>query len=386
MRKQAPHQFVIAVFLAVLAGPPVVQAVVEANRREWPSVLSVFSQAPTPGNLRAFERSVQDSSVAVISLRPLVQAIEFFALGDAGEKALVGRDDWLFYAPGVGYITQRRRPSDSTVKEAVSAIMRMRDDLEARGIRLIVVPAPNKESVYPDQLSRLASPPTQAISAETRDLLSQCRAAGVEVLDLFAAYRAERKRSGDPLYLRQDSHWTPRGMQAAAVATAARIIERGWLSPGPIRFQVRPIQIEEHGDLVKMIQSPQIESFLRPQSIRVDQIIRDDTGALFRDEAAPEVLVLGDSFLRIYQHDAPGSAGFVAHLAKALGRKVGSIISDGGSSTLVRQRLFHRPQLLTHAKVVVWEFVERDIRLGMEGWQIVPLPPAEPPVSRVRSE
>jgi hypothetical protein len=27
------------------------------------------------------------------------------------------------------------------------------------------------------------------------------------------------------------------------------------------------------------------------------------------------------------------------------------------------------------AKVVVWEFVERDIRLGAEGWQTVPLPP-----------
>ena len=65
----------------------------------------------------------------------------------------------------------------------------------------------------------------------------------------------------------------------------------------------------------------------------------------------------------------------VAHLAFHLGRPLASIINDGGASTLVRQELFRRPQLLAHTKVVVWEFVERDLRLGTEGWQIVPLPP-----------
>jgi len=87
------------------------------------------------------------------------------------------------------------------------------------------------------------------------------------------------------------------------------------------------------------------------------------------------VLVLGDSFLRIYERDAPGGAGFVPHLARQLGRPVAGIINDGGASTLVRQELFRRPRLLARAKVVVWEFVERDIRLGTEGWQNVPLPP-----------
>jgi hypothetical protein len=106
---------------------------------------------------------------------------------------------------------------------------------------------------------------------------------------------------------------------------------------------------------------------------------RRDGGALFRDDRSPEILVLGDSFLRIFERDPPGAAGLVAHLARLTGRRVGSIISDGGASTLVRQTLFRRPQLLAHARVVVWEFVERDLRLGTEGWQIVPLPSREGP-------
>jgi hypothetical protein len=86
------------------------------------------------------------------------------------------------------------------------------------------------------------------------------------------------------------------------------------------------------------------------------------------------VLVLGDSFLRIYQRDEPGSAGFVSHLARELKMPLSSIINDGGGSTLVRQELYRKPDLLKGKKVVVWEFTERDIRFGVEGWQNVPLP------------
>ena len=54
-----------------------------------------------------------------------------------------------------------------------------------------------------------------------------------------------------------------------------------------------------------------------------------------------------------------------------------SIVNDGGASTLVRQQLSRKPELLRGKKLVVWEFVERDVRFGTEGWQPVPLP-AEP--------
>jgi hypothetical protein len=49
-------------------------------------------------------------------------------------------------------------------------------------------------------------------------------------------------------------------------------------------------------------------------------------------------------------------------------------VSDGGASTLVRQELYLRPSLLDEKRVVIWEFAERDIRFGMEGWQDIPLP------------
>jgi hypothetical protein len=114
------------------------------------------------------------------------------------------------------------------------------------------------------------------------------------------------------------------------------------------------------------------------------------------------VLVLGDSFIRIYQFAEPrtlgespaenaavgeqgtkrllpGSAGFVSHLALALGAPVDAIYSDGGASTDVRRKLSTNPEILEGKKVVVWEFVERDLALGRDGWQDVPLPPTLEP-------
>jgi hypothetical protein len=103
-------------------------------------------------------------------------------------------------------------------------------------------------------------------------------------------------------------------------------------------------------------------------------VVRRDNAQAYKDDPNSTILILGDSFLRIYEQDEPGSAGFIAHLAKELKQPLTSLVSDGGASTLVRQEMHRRPALLKNKRVVVWEFVERDIHLGNEGWQSVPLP------------
>ena len=51
-----------------------------------------------------------------------------------------------------------------------------------------------------------------------------------------------------------------------------------------------------------------------------------------------------------------------------------AIVSDGGASTDVRRKLSTHPEILEGKRVVVWQFVERDIGLGWAGWADVPLP------------
>ncbi len=379
MKTAWPNRFLIAALLAMLAGVPLLQTVVEARRGEWPQVLELVTRRPTQANLRAGEHALEEASVVARALRPWMQAAQFFGLREAGEKAMIGRTGWLFYQPGLACLTQRPRPGDSTPGEALAAALDFRDQLAARGIRLILLPAPNKESVYPDKLAGRTTPPTRIIGAETREFLAQCEQAGLDVLDLFAVYRHTREQSATGLYLAQDSHWSPAGMKLAARAVAERILARGLLAPGAISYDLRPAPLQRPGDLVRMLRAPPIEARLAPEPIAAEQIVRHADAAPYADDPASPVLVLGDSFLRIYEQDDPGHAGFIAHLARALGRPLASIVNDGGASTLVRQELFRRPQWLAGKKVVVWEFVERDLRLGTEGWQRIPLPPESKP-------
>ena len=270
-------------------------------------------------------------------------------------------------------------PVQSVTGDPVAAIVDFRDQLAARGIRLIVMPAPNKESVYPEQLVRRAAHLRSTLSEPTDSLIRKLRAAGVDVVNLFELYGHERRAASPadvpPLYLAQDSHWSPAGLALAARAVADRLVARGWVAPGGVRYHTRLAPTERRGDVVRMLQVPQIEARLAPERVPCVQVIDSDSGRPYQDRADAEILVMGDSFLRIFQQDEPGAAGFIAHLAHELRQPVASIVNDGSASTLVRQDLYRRPVLLQHKKVVIWEFVERDIRQGLEGWQPVPLPP-----------
>ncbi|OWV22814.1 SGNH hydrolase-like domain-containing protein, acetyltransferase AlgX [Fibrobacter sp. UWB16] len=98
----------------------------------------------------------------------------------------------------------------------------------------------------------------------------------------------------------------------------------------------------------------------------------DTTITPFKDDfRKSEILILGDSFSRIYQTDSPVNAGWIAHFAKNMNRPVASIVSDGGASTLVREKLARKASVLKGKKLLIWEFVERDLRFGAEGWKDV---------------
>ncbi len=361
----------------------------DLRRGERPQALALFGQKPTAANLRAYEHDLEDSSQAARWVRPWAQYAQFAWFKDGGEKALLGREGWLFYKPGVQCLTQRPDTlhGNSTAAEALAAILSFRDQLHARGMRLLVVPAPDKESVYPEKLTRRAKRLPGIVGAQTRTVLSGLKAAGVEVVDLFELYAKARKEpAGASLYLAQDSHWSPLGARLAADLVARRLLEKGWIGAGAVEYEKKAAPVERTGDILRMLQAPALERRLGPEAIPCAQVARRDNHQLYRDQPGSELLVLGDSFLRIYQTDEPGSAGFIAHLAKALKRPLVSIVNDGGASTLVRQELCRRSALLANVKVVVWEFVERDILLGTEGWQVVQLPemPSQEPAAQGR--
>jgi len=352
----------ILMFLGILVSVPLIQTGIEIRRGEWPQALELFQRKPTASNLRAYEHNLEDASWAAKESRPWIQSAQFEWLGDGGEKALVGLDGWLFYRPGLDYLVSRPAAAEAPggTNDPLPAVVAFRDELAARGIRLLVLPAPNKESIYPDKVTRRAAHLRGVLGLQTWDFFVRLHAANVEVIDLFAAFaearQTPRAAAEVPLYLAQDTHWSPAGIAVAAKEVARRLVERGWVKPGTTGFEAKPAPVQRLGDVLRMLQVPELERRATPETVPCVQVIHRNGNQLYQDDPDSEILVLGDSFLRIYEQDEPGAAGFIAHLAKELKQPLTSLVSDGGASTLVRQELYRRPGLLKNKQVVVWEF------------------------------
>ena len=380
-----PQQlFLMAAFVSAIACVGPIQAVIELQGGDAPRALDVFTQRPTQRNLRTYEKRLEDASWFAGRLRGPVQYLQYVVLDDTGPKALSGRDGWWFYRPGVEYLVEPWPPTsaqtapDRQPDDPLAAIIDFRDQLSARGIDLLVVPVPGKASIYPEMLARRAEKSKVALGGHTSQLIARLEARGVLVVDLFTLFdHARRIQAADDascLYLARDTHWSPPGMRLAARAVAERTRELGCAGELGVEYDLKQVRVQRQGDVPAMMRVAAIEKRIPREEVDCTQVVLRESGQPYVDDPESEVLVLGDSFSRIYEQDAPGSGGFVAHLAYELGTPVASLVNDGGASTLVRQSLATRPQLLEGKRVVVWEFVERDIRFGLEGWQRVALP------------
>jgi hypothetical protein len=371
MMQRKHRQLWLIWFLAVICCVPVMQSSVEIAGGREPGFLPFFTHAPTRESLRAFEKALESESVIARAVRPWIQYGWFRVFGDPGEKALAGRDGWLFYRPDVQYLVESGSESKPP-EDPLAAVLLFRDQLAERGIHLMVVPMPGKPSVYGGMLTRRME--AMPARSPTREFLMGLRSHGIETVDLFEVFERLEPRPEQPYYLRRDTHWSAEAAEIAAGSVASRLKELGWAQNGSVPYGVRTLRVRRPSDIARMTRNPRIEASFPPEEVTARQVFHDSTGAVYRDDPAGRVLVLGDSFLRIYEGDEPHGAGFIAHLARKLRQPVTSIVNDGGASTLVRQELARRPQLLRGKRVVIWEFVERDLRFGTEGWKLTPLP------------
>lgn len=336
--------------------------------------------------LRAFEKKVEDENALVLAVRPRYQLAVWNIFNDPGEKVVLGSGEgrWLFYRQDVEFLVQ---PSPLDVRSAkldnpVQAILRFRDQLKAKGVELLVVITPGKPSIYPERLTGAAINGAGASLGTTaaghgKAILDSLALLGLNTVDLYTpllAAKADDARLG-PLYLNDDTHWTPRGAELAADVVARKVREMadaGVVDIGApsMEYVATDSVADRVGDIGEMSGLNKFGVF-KVQQV-TGHVVSDTTRAPFKDDfRKAKILILGDSFSRIYQTDSPVNAGWIAHFAKNMNRPVASIVSDGGASTLVREKLARKAGVLKGKKILIWEFVERDLRFGAEGWKEV---------------
>ncbi len=92
-------------FLAAIVTLPVLQAGIEVFRTGRVQSLLVFRRVPTRANLDQFERDLSRQSVAQQSVQPRLQLSLARNLGFGTANVILGRDGWLFYRPGIDWLT-----------------------------------------------------------------------------------------------------------------------------------------------------------------------------------------------------------------------------------------------------------------------------------------
>lgn len=341
-----------------------------------------------------FERSLEDSSLLMATTLPPVQWLLAGWGGAGNEKVYVGRRGWLYYRPGFDYLVgppfldpavlERRRRSGPSWSEPPEgdprpALLDFHRQLEARGIRLLVMPVPTKPMIHPDNFA-----PSYAGRPEDAPLLQNpsfsefredLEAAGVLFYDP-AGNLWRVRRDGQDAYLHTDSHWSPAGVDAVAreLVSRIRILELGSLGP-PVAWRRGAREHLGRGDLARTLRLPAWgEHYFPPETARLD-VVTDPRGRFFEEDHGAAVLVLGDSFTNVFSDAGLGwgrSAGLVEQLAFYLGCSVDRIALNNAGGTLVRRRLAAEPGRLDGKKLVIYQVAVRELSSG--DWQKVELP------------
>jgi hypothetical protein len=113
---------------------------------------SFWNRLPSPADTRAFEKHLEESSVLVTWLRPLVQTVLVRLFREGNTQVVVARDGWLFFQKDLDYVNgppfldplrQGARAERAHVAaDPMPAVLDFQRQLAARGIRLVLVPVP----------------------------------------------------------------------------------------------------------------------------------------------------------------------------------------------------------------------------------------------------
>jgi hypothetical protein len=410
----------VGVFLATIAAAPLAQVAYEAagwaageRTAPWPQALDVFKAVPHAiaaaeaddsregpvaraldfgsalGNeLWLWQRSMKQQSVLVETVVPAANRVLTGWLGAGSEEVYVGREGWLFYKPdvdyatGPGFLDERclaKRREQGVRPDPRPAILDLKRQLQARGITLIVMPAPAKPTIHPEALSGAYAADGPVLQNPSyAQFKADLEREGVLVFDVAEALRASYVADGRPGFLRTDSHWRPEAVELSARLLKRFIDERVPLPAGPaVRYRSETVQRTAQGDLAVMLRLHRDRGAFGAETVTLQEVMMPAMGS-WRPSRSADMLVMGDSFSNVYSLAPMGwgeSAGFVEQLASAMHRPVDAILRNNSGGYATREMLAHEMargrDRLAGKRIVVWQFASRELAFG--DWRLVDL-------------
>jgi hypothetical protein len=342
--------------------------------------------------MEGFEARLEDESFLRRLVLPVVQGLLTRVFGVGNEEVYPGRHDWLFYRPDIDYVTGRGFLDEPVLRarvlqsdpwtdpprpDPVPALVELQEELESRGVDLLLLPTPVKPVLEPEFFSRRYAQGPRPIQNPSYELF--CRRlveAGIELFDVAESLSLEAGAKSDPLFLRVDSHWTPAAVEQVARSVGLRLDALGWTPPSvPGRFFQRRIEVENLGDIAQML-SPTLAQTERWQQRVTSHRIVDGAGRPWRSDPRAEILLLGDSFSNIYSDPGLGwgvGAGLAEQLSFFLQAPVDKIALNAGGALATRKALQRQWQgasgRLQDKRIVIYQFAVRELAQG--DWRLL---------------
>lgn len=306
--------------------------------------------------------------------------VRWFAEGNS--RVVIGEEGWLFYRPdidaaigkGPRYVeppSVARAPSDEEWKLPLPIIEEFAGQLEERGISLVFVPVPTKAMIEGAGLGRDVDESTELrVPAEWTTVREEIESYGAQFVDLAPLFSRLAKQ-GD-VFLRQDTHWSPKTMKEVAEFISEEVPAA---RDGNLALLKREVERDSAGDLVDMLQlDSRAESLFPPEKVQLEQILDSESGGPIANRTDSPVVLLGDSFVNVFEDPGLGfglkaedkiGAGISSHLAKQWKRPLHVIAINGGGATEVRKSFASLPDEEVRKKeTVIWLFSARDLLLA----------------------
>lgn len=159
------------------------------------------------------------------------------------DKVLLGQNGWMYYTETLDDYTARRLMTERALKNVVHNLKLMQEYIESRGSKFILVIAPNKNSLYSDNMPYNYQKRTEKNNYERLKPLFD--SAGIHYVDLFSAFR----ESGEVLYFKKDTHWNNKGA-VLAYNEIMKNMDLDYETYEHIPFEVKK---DHMGDLTEML-------------------------------------------------------------------------------------------------------------------------------------
>ena len=127
----------------------------------------------------------------------------------AADDVIFGSNGWLYYAPTLSDYTGTENLSYAEIQQIANNLALMQEYCESQGRSFAFMLAPNKNSLYPENMPNysVCNP-----SGNAKLFMDALDAQGVNYIDLFAAFEEQE----EILYFAHDSHWNSKGAALGA--------------------------------------------------------------------------------------------------------------------------------------------------------------------------